>query len=295
MTSAGGAAARKQLIVTADDLGLHERMNEGSIRAHRDGIVTAVSLVANGRAFDHAVDLLRDESSLDVGIHLTFVEEVPLSPRAEVTSLVDDSGKFLQGFRSFSLRYLYGGVDLDELDRELRRQIERVMRTGLIVRHLNSHQHLHLFPRVFDRVIAMAEEFRIPNVRMPEDYPKAGEHDLRAISIRVLSAMSGRARRRWKGRTSTGLNDRTIGILHAGHLTATHLLELLGSVEGVTELVTHPGVATSEIAKSYDWGYDWDEEMAALCDRRVRETVVAKGIELTRFSELGNRAMSKER
>lgn len=294
MTSAGGAAAQKQLIVTADDLGLHERMNEGSIRAHRDGIVTAVSLVANGRAFDHAVDLLRDESSLDVGIHLTFVEEVPLSPRSEVTSLVDDSGKFVQGFRSFSLRYLYGGVDLDQLDRELRRQIERVMRTGLIVRHLNSHQHLHLFPRIFDRVMTMAEEFRIPNVRMAEDYPKPGQHDLRAISIRVLSAMSGRARHRWKGRTSSAMNDRAIGILQAGHLTATHLLKLLGSVEGVTELVTHPGVATSEIAKSYDWGYDWDEETAALCEQRVRKAIVENGIELTRFSELERPAMNNE-
>jgi len=286
MSSADGAARPKQLVVTADDLGLHERMNEGSVRAHREGIVTAVSLVANGRAFDHAVELLRHEKALDTGVHLTFVEETPLTPLPEVGSLVDDGGTFLKNFRSFSFRYLYGGIDLDELERELRKQIERVMRTGLTVRHLNSHQHLHLLPRIFDRVLALAEEFRIPNVRMPEDYPKTTEHDVRAISIRVLSAMSGRARHRWEGRTSIAMNDRAIGILHAGHLTASHLLELLDSVEGVTELVTHPGAATSEIARTYDWGYDWDEETAGLCDPRVREAIVAKGIELTRFSEL---------
>lgn len=293
MSPSGGARARKQLVVTADDLGLHERMNEGSIRAHREGIVTAVSLVANGRAFDHGVELIRDEPSLDTGVHLTFVEEIPLSPLSEVPSLIDDSGTFLQSFRSFSFRYLYGGVDLDELTLELRRQIERVMQTGLTVRHLNSHQHLHLLPRVFDRVLALAEEFRIPNMRMPEDYPKTSGHDVRAISIRVLSAMSGRARHRWKGRSSIAMNDRAIGILHAGHLTASHLMGLLDSVEGVTELVTHPGAETSEIAKAYAWGYEWDEETAALCDRRVREGIVEKGIELTRFSELG-RAMSNE-
>lgn len=286
MISAGGARARKQLVVTADDLGLHERMNEGSIRAHREGIVTAVSLVANGRAFDHAVELLRDEPSLDPGVHLTFVEEVPLSPLQEVASLVDARGTFLPGFRSFSFRYLYGGVNLAELELELRRQIERVMETGLAVRHLNSHQHLHLFPRVFELVVALAEEFRIPNVRMPEDYPRTSDHDVRAISIRILSAMSGRARQRWKGRTPIAMNDRAMGILQAGHLTASRLLGLLDSVEGVTELVTHPGEETGEIARVYEWGYDWDEETSALCDRSVREAILKKGIQLTRFSEL---------
>lgn len=286
MISSAGARAQKQLVVTADDLGLHEKMNEGSIRAHRDGIVTAVSLVANGRAFDHAVDLLRDEPSLDAGVHLTFVEEVPLSPLADVPSLIDAGGTFLQSFRSFSFRYLYGGVDLDQLTLELRRQIERVMQTGLPVRHLNSHQHLHLLPRVFERVIGLAEEFRISNVRMAEDFPRTSAHDVRAISIRVLSAMSGRARHRWKERTDICLNDRAIGILHAGHLTAPHLLGLLDSVEGVTELVTHPGVETSEISRVYDWGYEWDQETSALCDPAVRERIVEKGIRLTGFLEL---------
>lgn len=288
MSDDNAATARRTLVVTADDVGLHERMNEGSIRAHRDGIVTAVSLVANGRAFDHAVELLRQERALDVGVHLTYVEETPLSPLSDVTSLLDDDGRFLKSFRSFSFRYLYGGVDLAELERELRKQIERVLQAGLTVIHLNSHQHLHLFPRIFDRVLALAEEFRIPNVRMPEDYPKTSEHDVRAISIRVLSAMSGRARHKWKGHTPIAMNDRAVGILHAGHLTAPYLVELLDSTEGVTELVTHPGVATAEIAKTYEWGYDWDEETAALCAPAVRKAIVDRGIQLTRFSELSN-------
>lgn len=286
MISSGGTPAQKQLVVTADDLGLHEKMNEGSIRAHRDGIVTAVSLVANGRAFDHAVDLVRDEPALDAGVHLTFVEEVPLSPRSEVPSLLDDGGTFLPSFRSFSVRYLYGGVDLDELTLELRSQIERVLRAGLMIRHINSHQHLHLFPRIFERVLGLAEEFRIPNVRLAEDYPRTGAHDVRTMSIRVLSTMSARARNRWKGRTVTSMNDRAIGILRAGHLSEPHLLALLDSVDGVTELVTHPGIETSEIRKVYDWGYEWDEETAALCDPRVRNAMAEKGIGLTRFSEL---------
>ncbi len=66
---------RRQLIVTADDVGLHRGMTGGAIRAHRQGIVTACSVVANGAAFDDAVARLRDVPSLEAGVHLALVEE----------------------------------------------------------------------------------------------------------------------------------------------------------------------------------------------------------------------------
>ena len=72
-------AKPKRLIVTADDVGLHRGMTEGAIRAHREGIVTACSVVANGVAFDDAVARLRDVPALEVGVHLTLVEERSLT------------------------------------------------------------------------------------------------------------------------------------------------------------------------------------------------------------------------
>src|SRR6266481_4392810 len=72
-------ASLRQLIVTADDVGLDRGMTAGAIEAHRHGIVTACSIVANGRAFDDAVARLRDVPSLEVGVHLTLVEEQALT------------------------------------------------------------------------------------------------------------------------------------------------------------------------------------------------------------------------
>jgi len=76
---------------------------------------------------------------------------------------------------------------------------------------------------------------------------------------------------------TTGTNGRTIGIAEAGHLTAERLIALLASVEGVTELVTHPGVGVSGYAH---WRYAWDAETAALCDARVRTAIEERGIML---------------
>src|ERR1700682_87726 len=74
----GGIVSRR-LVVTADDVGLDPGMTAGAIRAHREGIVTACSIVANGRAFDDAVARLRDVPSLEAGVHLALVEERALT------------------------------------------------------------------------------------------------------------------------------------------------------------------------------------------------------------------------
>ena len=249
----------RRLIVTADDVGLHPGMTEGAIRAHRQGIVTACSLVAGGAAFDDAVTRLREVPSLETGVHLTLVEERPLTAM-----------RFPKKYTSFVPLYLARVIAIDAIERELRAQIEKVLSTGLPVTHLNGHQHLHLLPRIFRLVVKLAREYGISYVRVVDDRGGAA----RQLSIRALSFLGRRAR-------TPGLtNDRTIGVAEAGHLRA--IAPMLDHVEGLTELVTHPGVGVT----GYDWGYAWDEETRALCDPALRRELVKRGIELTAPSHL---------
>jgi len=274
----------KTLVATADDVGLHPGMTLGALRAHELGIVTACSVVANGRALEDAIERLRDRPRLDAGVHLTFVGgERPLSPPAQVRSLLGPDGAFLPGFRAFAARYFLGRIDAADLAAELRRQIERLLAAGLRLVHLNSHQHLHVLPGVFETVLKLAEDYRIPWVRIPRD-PAAGRGlSPRALEIAVLNGIGGTARRRAKGIKTV---SRTVGILDAGRLTPERLARVLNDVEGVTELVCHPGVGDGELAAAYDWGYGWDEETAALCGPRVKEALRERGIEVRGFSEL---------
>ncbi|HEX7153970.1 MAG TPA: ChbG/HpnK family deacetylase [Thermoanaerobaculia bacterium] len=243
----------KSLIVTADDAGLHPGMTEGAIRAHRNGIVTACSLVANGVAFDDAVARLRDVPSLEVGVHLTLVEERPLTGM-----------RFPRKWPLFVPLYVARRISLAEIEAELRAQIERVLATGMTVTHLNSHQHLHVLPGIFAIVLRLAETYRIPYIRTVDD--RGGRAPLvRRVAVASLSAL---------GRRRRGTNTRTIGVLEAGHLR--DLVPLLDHVDLITELVTHPGVGVS----GYQWGYDWEGETRALCDPRLREEIAQRGIRL---------------
>src|SRR4051794_28980523 len=63
-----------RLIVNADDFGFTRDVNEGIVEAHRNGILTATTLMANGAAFDEQVNLAKSLPSLDVGCHLVLVQ-----------------------------------------------------------------------------------------------------------------------------------------------------------------------------------------------------------------------------
>jgi predicted glycoside hydrolase/deacetylase ChbG (UPF0249 family) len=262
----------KHLIVTADDVGLHRGMTEGALRAHEAGIVTACSIVANGASFEHAIERLRDFPELSAGIHLALVEERPLA--SDVESLVGVSGLFHASYYDFVPRYFARRIRMEEVEREFRAQIERVLEAGVKVEHLNGHQHLHLLPRIFSLVQRLAVEYRIPYVRVVDE--RRHGRGMRAISVGILSRL-GRAAR---GRSPVRTNDRTIGVTNAGHVSTASLIAMLDDVDGVTELVCHPGVGDAELSEAYDWNYSWDAETDALCDPALRDAIASRGIEL---------------
>ena len=216
-------------------------MTAGAIEAHRNGIVTACSIVANGRAFDDAVARLREVPSLAVGVHLTLVEEVALT-----------TGKAMPG--NWTRFIVSKRMDVE---REMRAQIEKVLATGLAVTHLNGHQHLHMM--FFGLVSRLAAEYKIGYVRNVRD--RGGPWGVRRL---IFSALARRG-------------ASTIGVVEAGHLTASRIIRLLDYVDDRTELVTHPGLGVTSYPQ---WKYEWDEETRALCDPRVREALAKRGIEL---------------
>ena len=227
-------------------------MTDGAIRAHEQGIVTACSIVANGDAFDDAAVRLRSVPNLEVGVHLTLVEERSLT-----------TGKPMP--KNYT-RFLLSPPR--EVEPELRAQIEKVLAAGLRVTHLNGHQHLHMLPRIFALVMKLAAEYRIGYVRRVND--RGGR--ARPISMAVLN---------WLGRRAKGTNDFTIGVAEAGHLD--DIERLLAFVDGVTELVTHPGVAVNAYPH---WNYEWDNETRALCVPSLRDALKRRGIELVAPSQV---------
>ena len=182
----------KRLVVTADDLGLHRGMTDGAIRGHEHGIVTACSVSACGVDVEHATESVRRIPSLDAGIHFTLVEERPVLPANELKSLTFSNGRFASGYRELFVRYTLGRVDLDEVEAELRAQGQRLRDLGVSLIHANGHQHLHVLPGVFDRVLRVVGELGIRYIRIPDDAARPSLV-LRSIQVSALSRFASAA------------------------------------------------------------------------------------------------------
>ena len=284
---ARSSKAKCRLIVNADDFGLSEEINEGILQAHTKGIVTSTSLMPTGAAFCHAVNLASMTPSLDVGIHLTLVEETPLSPPQSIPSLVNDHGRFHPHAGDFLKRYLRGKISRREVRNELESQVRKVKDSGLQISHLDSHQHLHALPGIWDIVQSLAAQFDIAAVRYPRESVSSymlSDYDRwpRLAQLCALNFFCALVNRR--GPTSP---DHFVGFFYGGHLSREHLENVIRHLPGggVCEMMCHPGLAVSAEGYSH-WQYRWQDELDALTDPRVKALLLENAIDLISYQDL---------
>lgn len=263
-------------MVNADDFGYTNDVNEGIVAAHRQGILTAATLMANGRAFDRAVELATQYPTLDIGCHLVLVggqslidgREYPHSIRQLIPEIA--AGKW----KPFD---------------ELRAQVERILAAGLAPTHLDTHKHTHLLPSVLDAVARIGEEFRIPWVRRPFDFPLSGGPA--PLARRLISKAFGFLRPRFHEvltRHGCRTTDHFAGFELTGEFRTEDLIRLIEHLpEGSTEFMCHPGYCGEELRSAPTRLKESRErELAALTDPRVRDAVAANGVLLTRYGDL---------
>jgi chitin disaccharide deacetylase len=142
----------RRLIVNADDFGLTTGVNRGIIEAHTRGIVTCSTLMACGAAFENAVALAKQTSSLSIGCHVLLVDASPLLDLAHVPSLASaNSGvpSFRESIVAFACCAATRQLDEGQIEAEITAQIKKLQFAGIQVSHLDSHKHTHMFPVVF--------------------------------------------------------------------------------------------------------------------------------------------------
>ncbi|WP_165002819.1 MULTISPECIES: carbohydrate deacetylase [unclassified Enterococcus] len=157
-----------KVIFNSDDFGYSHGVNYGIVEAHRRGILTSTTLMANMPGFQHAVTLKKDWPQLAVGVHLTLTCGKPLIPK--VDSLMEGTQ-----FKKLSFYEKDFEIDLDQLYQEWDAQIKRVYQSGIIPSHLDSHHHTHTFGDNQEVVIALAKKYDLP-VRGNFDKKKQVKH-----------------------------------------------------------------------------------------------------------------------
>lgn len=272
----------RHVLITADDFGWTASQNAAVEQGAACGTLARASVLANGRAFDEAMEIARRHPGLGVGVHLTLCEGRPLLDGLRGSPLCLGDGGFADGLAPLTKLYLRRRLDrgiVEAIAAEWRAQIRRVQRAGVVLSHLDGHKHVHVLPPLFPLALSLAREFGIPYVRTPVERP--GPRVLKRWSPWLaLSGMGVLARLRLR---NSGLStaDHFVGFGESGCMTRERLLSAIRHARpGLTEIMMHPAQETTGVQSlrdRYPWAstYRFQDELNALVDPSVQAALAA--------------------
>ena len=154
-------------IFNADDFGMTPGVNQAIAKAYHEGILNSTSIMINLNFVREALDLKKDMPNLDVGLHLNLTNQYALSVPQNIPLLADANGEFKNGFVNLFLLSLIHPKELArQVELEARAQIEKALKLGIKLSHIDSHRHIHHIPVIFKVVKKLAEEYKIPRIRV---------------------------------------------------------------------------------------------------------------------------------
>lgn len=285
-----GSRRERRLIITADDFGLHRSVNEAVERAHREGVLTAASLMVTAPAAADAVARARHLPDLRVGLHLVLADgQAELAPE-RIPALCDANGRFDDNMARAGMRFFFTRRGRRQLAAEIRAQFEAFAATGLALDHVNAHKHFHLHPTVLGLIIEIGRDYGLKAVRLPyEPLPTGRGRPQRGAYARTVATvfLAPWLKLLKKRLDKAGLtsNDYVFGLSETGQMREATLLKILEILpEGVSEVYLHPATETGLTRSMAD--YDHPGELDALLSARVRTALDQTGIARISFTDL---------
>ena len=271
----GYAADARVMIINADDFGMCHDQNEGVMQGLTRGLFTSSTILVTCPWFEEAAEFARSNQQADLGVHLTLTAEWdrykwgPVLGRNAVPSLCNERGYLWQ-----TVEEVYQHDNLDEVEVELRAQIEKARGAGIDVTHLDSHMGpLHLRADYHEIYNRLASEYRVP---------------IRLASRRQMLAQG------W-----TAVLDQLdgLGIVTPDHLvfygppsvdeTEKYWTNLIRNLKpGVTEILCHPALARDEIKGCARDAFQREADFRYFMSDKTRKLIADAGVTLTGFRQL---------
>jgi chitin disaccharide deacetylase len=288
----------RRLIINADDFGLTPGVNRAIVEAQGHGVVTSATLMATGAAFDHAVQLAKATPRLSIGCHLVFVDGRPLLAPEQIRTLIaSDAGgeaRLRNGLVGFAAEVLAGRVNISELEGEAFTQIRELQNAGVVVSHLDTHKHTHMFQSVLRALLRAAKASGVPAIRNPFEPLRlsllaAGPRIWkRWFQVKTLHALAAGFRRAVEAAGMLA-PDGAIGVAATGVLDEPLFRSLIDGIpEGTWEFVCHPGYNDMELQSVRTrLLQSRADELQLLTSASTRDLLAEKGIQLISYRDLG--------
>jgi hopanoid biosynthesis associated protein HpnK len=275
----------KNLIITADDFGAAEAVNDAVEQAHKNGILTAASLMVSGAASADAVRRARAMPKLRVGLHLALVEARPVLPASAVPDLVTSNGNFRNDMARAGAAMFFFPQVRGQLEAEMEAQFAAFAATGLQLDHVNAHKHFHLHPTIGALIVKLGKKHGARGARVPVE-PQTVLGKIEAHGASAVAALTAPFALALRGRFKAAgivVPDQVFGLAWSGAMRPERLVGLITHLpDGLSEIYMHP--ATGDYPGSAP-GYAYPAELAALTDPRMAGLIAQKDIRLGGFAD----------
>jgi predicted glycoside hydrolase/deacetylase ChbG (UPF0249 family) len=259
----GYPATAKLLILNADDLAVTHSENIASFAALDQKLITSATVMVPCPWFTEVAAYAKTHPEADLGLHLTLTSEWqtfrwgPIASRALVPSLVGPDGYFYADVPD-----VVKHAKLDEVEMEIRAQIERAKSMGLEPSHLDAHMHsLYASPELFGVFLKVAHEYKLPIRGARNDKPFQGVLPLMAPSDPVPDAIFSPG----EDVLPSGWTDYYVNLIKNLQPGVTEIFVHLAHDDAETQAVTvnHP-----------DWGAAWRQrEVEAMSSPAFRKAL----------------------
>lgn len=271
----GYPADAKLLILHGDDLGVAHAVDTVTLDALERGVISSASVMMPCPWTTEVAAWARAHPDHDLGLHLTLTSEWetyrwgPVAPVTEVPTLVDSTGTLPRDTPPVAER-----AAVDQVERELRAQVERALALGLRPTHLDSHMGaLFTTPALFATLVRVARAYHLPFLTargvarrlLPDVHP---ERDV--VVDTVITAGAEVPPAQWQ----------------AFYLGAVRALK-----PGLTEMIVHLGRDDAELravtVHHEPWGAAWRQrENDVLRSAEFRQALRDNGVVLVRWKDL---------
>jgi predicted glycoside hydrolase/deacetylase ChbG (UPF0249 family) len=271
----GFASDARVLILSCDDFGMHEGVNAGVLDAIENGVATSCSLMVPCPAAADAIALLQERPHVRFGVHLALIRDSdsyvcgPCLPKAEVPSLLDPETGELFTDAPVNRERMLRQARLEEVEGELRAQLDAVVEAGLSPTHLDWHCLADGGRAdIFDLTLALADEYGLAARVWLDD----GRQKARAVGKPVVD--------------HAFLDSFTIDV-DGKPDTYERLLRALPP--GLSEWAMHPAVGSDDWQAIEPTAWRTREsDHAFLTSDRVRIVIAEEGIKVIDYGLLQN-------
>ncbi|HEL5644235.1 TPA: chitin disaccharide deacetylase [Clostridioides difficile] len=241
-----------KIIINADDFGYCEAVNYGIISAHNNGIVRSTSMMANMPGVEHGVGLLKENKTLNCGVHMTLSCGRPLL--SNLKTIVDKDGFFIRRITDEIIEKM----DCDEIYRELCAQIDSVKGLGIDISHLDSHHHIHTLVSLKPVIEKIVTKYNLPI--------RGGfEYNLEYSKVVPL-----------------------IDSFYKENVSEEYFIKNIDEIMkyDVVDIMSHPAFLDDYILNSTSYAIDRTKEHKILTSKKVKEFLEKNGLVISSYRDI---------